>query len=61
MDRFEQIAKDQGIPWDEKYNWYVSDADLKRFGQLIVKECIDHAFHNGDNIDYMANHFGIDE
>ena len=38
MNRFEQLAKDQGIPWDDKYHWFVSKADLNRFGELIVKD-----------------------
>jgi hypothetical protein len=40
-ERIEKIAHEQGIPWDNKYHWYVSNTDLKRFAELIVQECID--------------------
>jgi len=30
----------------------------EKFAELIMKECIDAAFRNGDNIDYIKEHFG---
>ena len=58
----EQIAKDQGIPWDDKYNWYVSNADLKRFAELIIKKCIEIDIENPDARPGLeiANYFGMD-
>lgn len=41
-ERIEEIAHEQGIPWDNKYHWYVSNTDLKRFAELIVRECYEH-------------------
>ena len=35
-------------------------ASYQRFAELIVRECIDHAFNNGTDIDYMAKHFGFE-
>jgi len=33
--------------------------DQEKFVELIVLECIDIAFHCGDNVDYLKEHFGI--
>ena len=40
-----------GIHWD----------NVDEFAELIMKECIDAAFRNGDNIDYIKEHFGVKE
>ena len=33
---------------------------FEKFAELIVKQCIDAAFRNGDNIDYIKEHFGVE-
>jgi hypothetical protein len=38
-ERVKKIAQEQGIPWDDKYHWYISNEDLERFAELIVQEC----------------------
>lgn len=45
--RIEEIAHEQGIPWDNKYHWYVSNTDLKRFAELIVWECAEQSMSIG--------------
>lgn len=32
-----------------------------KFAELIVKECIDIAYKEGDNVAYLALHFGVEE
>jgi len=33
---------------------------IEKFAELIMKECIDVAFHRGDNVDYLKEHFGVE-
>ena len=37
------------------------ETTLKKFTELIVQECIDHALHSGDDIAYLNKHFGVEE
>ena len=37
------------------------EAAMEKFAELIVRECIDVAFDRGDNVDYLKEHFGVDE
>ena len=68
-ERIEEIAHEQGIPWDNKYHWYVSNTDLKRFAELIVRECAEVADESLNIITmkpewpskYIKEHFGVDE
>jgi hypothetical protein len=45
--------------WDELDDY--AKEGIEKFAELIVKECIDSAFRNGDNIDYIKEHFGVEE
>ena len=62
-ERIKELAEQAGItlPADTEYNGHVYRNALEKFARLIVQECIDHAFNNGTDIEYMANHFGIEE
>jgi hypothetical protein len=31
-----------------------------KFAELIVQECVDYAFANGDNVDYLKQYFGVE-
>jgi hypothetical protein len=42
-------------------NWDTQEQFIERFAELIVQECIDHAFNNGDNVDYLKQYFGVDK
>ena len=33
----------------------------EKFARLIVNECIDIAYREGDNVAYLALHFGVEE
>jgi len=34
---------------------------FEKFAELIVRECIDIAYREGDNVAYLALHFGVEE
>jgi hypothetical protein len=38
----------------------VNTAQLAGFGQRIVQECIDVAQQQGDNVEYLKQHFGVE-
>ena len=38
---------------------FYANPEVEKFAELIMKECIDAAFRNGDNIDYIRDHFGV--
>ena len=33
----------------------------QKFAKLIIEECVDYAFANGDNVDYLKQYFGVEE
>ena len=35
--------------------------ELVKFAELIIEECVDYAFANGDNVDYLKQYFGVEE
>jgi hypothetical protein len=39
----------------------VQKATLELFAKLIIEECVDYAFANGDNVDYLKQYFGVEE
>lgn len=38
-------------------NYKALDALLEKFAELVVRECIDIAYREGDNVAYLANYF----
>ena len=35
---------------------------IEKFAELIVRECIDKAFHNGHpDLEFLLKHFGVEE
>lgn len=61
--RIQDLAKQAGIniPDDSVYNGHIYRNSLERFAQSIVRECIDIAYREGDNVAYLALHFGVEE
>jgi hypothetical protein len=43
--------------WDNKTYSF----DKEKFAKLIIEECVDYAFANGDNVDYLKQYFGVEE
>ncbi len=33
----------------------------EKLSELIIQECVDAAFSNGDDISYIKKHFGVEE
>ena len=56
-ERLTQLAK------EARYirHFEFSETQLEKFAKLIVQECVDYAFANGDDVDYLKQYFGIDE
>jgi hypothetical protein len=47
---------DEGADYNQYPRYYT-----EKFAELIVRECVDRAFANGDNVDYLKQHFGVEE
>ena len=47
-------------PDSECYEAMIHPEDLERFAALIIEECVDYAFANGDNVDYLKQYFGVE-
>jgi hypothetical protein len=71
-ERIQELAEQAGCGWDDKYHWYVSDEQMKKFAELIVKECIqvggpedsytdDWFKAKADSINKIKEHFGVKE
>ena len=65
-DMVKMLAERVDIPWDDKYHWYVSNADMRKFALLIIDICRDIAedgFHeeiDGQEInDRIGDFFGV--
>jgi hypothetical protein len=52
--------KEWDFPKDPKSYTFTPD-ELTKFAELIVRECIDVAFDRGDNVDYLKEHFGVEQ
>ena len=39
-ERIKELAEQSGAGWDDKYHWYVGNEQMKKFAELIVRECI---------------------
>ena len=46
------------LPDDSEYGHCI--IGLEKFAELIIQECIDVAFANGDDIAYIKKHFGVE-
>ncbi len=62
----EQIQNLKDKIWTEEY-WTNPNTDkllpaqLNKFAELIVQECIDTAFHNGHpDLEFLLKHFGVE-
>jgi leucyl aminopeptidase (aminopeptidase T) len=60
-ERIEQIWEEaakttQGDSWEEQTKF------VERLAELIVRECIDTAFHKGHpDLEFLLKHFGVKE
>ncbi len=58
-ERIRQLAEqcESFGSWDNKTYSF----DKEKFAELIIEECVDYAFANGDNVDYLKQYFGVDK
>jgi hypothetical protein len=63
-ERIKLLAKLSGF----KVDWHHEDvqalkmARFEKFAELIVRECIDTAFHKGHpDLEFLLKHFGVEE
>ena len=75
--RIRELAEESGAGWDDKYHWYVGNEQMKKFAELIVRECIgcceqvisdpvpksvDTWLNGGSQcIQEIKHHFGVDK
>ena len=63
-ERIKELAEQAGFGWDDKYHWYVGNEQMKKFAELIVRECADIASINAHQYQtpgtYVLKHFGVE-
>ena len=63
-ERIKELAEQAGFGWDDKYHWYVGNEQMKKFAELIVRECVDIADdYDGVGstiVSRIKQHFGIE-
>ena len=62
-ERIKELARDAGFTSNDDQEVFlrVYEQELKKFAELIVRECIDIAYREGDNVAYLALHFRVKE
>jgi hypothetical protein len=64
-DQIKQLAEQAGAGWDDKYHWYVGNEQMKKFAQLIVRECVKIMYDNAierkvpPDINQTPTHYAI--
>jgi len=59
----ERIAKlyDQALVLESNGDYVAGELDPVKFAELIVRECIDTAFHRGHpDLEFLLKHFGVE-
>ena len=66
-ERIKELAEQAGAGWDDKYHWYVSNEQMKKFAELIVMECgvalnpmLRDMISRGKAVDLIKEHFGVE-
>lgn len=63
-DLIKQLAEQAAngmLSYDAEGDWRLSRKEVEKFAELIVLECIDLAYKEGDNVAYLSLHFGVAE
>jgi len=64
-ERIKELAEQVGFEFNSLGGTYTSGTlvdNLDKFAELIVRECIDKAFHNGHpDLEFLLKHFGVEE
>ena len=67
MDQLiKELAEKSGAGWDSKYHWYVGNEQMKKFAELIVRECCDVFVELRTRpadlaVKDVKKHFGVEE
>ena len=59
----ELIAKlyDQALVLESNGDYVAGELDPVKFAELIVRECVDTAFHRGHpDLEFLLKHFGVE-
>jgi len=59
----ERIAKlyDQALVLENNGDYVAGELDPVKFAELIVRECVDTAFHRGHpDLEFLLKHFGVE-
>ncbi len=63
-DRFEQLVQQKPLIWNFYTAGEAQRAEVQEFVQLIVQHCVDIAYREGDDIDYviyyLKSYFGVE-
>lgn len=60
-ERTKQLAEQCGFRSNPDIYDRNQSFDIPKFAELIVRECIDIAYREGDNVAYLALHFRVKE
>jgi len=53
---------DQALVLESNGDYVAGELDPVKFAELIVRECIDTAFHRGHpDLEFLLKHFGVEE
>ncbi len=60
-DKIRELAVEAGLGRERWNTTTQFEAFLQKFGDLIVQECINKAFHNGHpDLEFLITHFGVE-
>ena len=60
-ERIQQLAEQSGYTKDMFGIGHWDMPECKKFAELIVRECIDTAFHKGHpDLEFLLKHFGVE-
>jgi len=60
-ERIIELAE-QATSYNNSDGWLAVFFDKQKFAELIVRECIDTAFHRGHpDLEFLLKHFGVEE
>jgi len=61
-ERIQELAEQAGYLPDSFGIGHWDMPECKKFAELIVRECIDTAFHKGHpDLEFLLKHFGVQE
>ena len=60
-ERIKELAEQCGFRSNPDIYDRNQSFDIPKFAELIVRECIDIAYREGDNVAYLALHFRVKE